>query len=317
MSIQHRHDLVILGGGPAGLSAAIYATRAGITPLVIERESFGGQIVSTDEVDNYPGLVSVSGSELGERLRSHAEHLGAQFVYDDVESIARAGDTGEFILRGSEEVHCSSLIYAAGAAPRRAGFAGEQEFLGRGVSYCATCDGMFYRGKQAYVIGGGNTACEEALYLSKLASRVVLLVRGDHLRAVRSLANAVEQEEKIKVRYLTRLVELSGDDSTGSTLPCTLKLSIGMDASAREEVVEAAPGSFGVFVAVGREPRTQLLKSLVHLDHTGYVLTDDSMATSTPGLFCAGDVRAKPLRQVVTAVSDGAIAAMSAASFLG
>ena len=317
MSLLRTHELVVIGGGPAGLSAAIYATRAGLTPVVIESGSFGGQISTTDELDNYPGLDNVGGVELGERMRAHAERLGAEFSYDAIKSIELDAGTTTFRLQGEESYEASSVVYAAGASPRKAGFVGENAYLGRGVSYCATCDGMFYRGKQVFVVGGGNTACEEATYLARLAEKVTLLVRKDHLRAMSSLANSVLENPKIEVRYLTSIVELRGREGAVTSLPDTIVLSVGeAGVTPHIEELSFAPGSFGVFVAVGREPRSELVSDLVDLDADGYVLTNDSMETRTPGLFCAGDVRTKPLRQVVTAASDGAVAAASAATYL-
>lgn len=317
MSLLRTHELVVIGGGPAGLSAAIYATRAGLTPVVIESGSFGGQISTTEELDNYPGLDNVGGVELGERMRAHAERLGAEFSYDAIKSIELDAGTATFRLQGEESYEASAVVYAAGASPRKAGFVGENAYLGRGVSYCATCDGMFYRGKQVFVVGGGNTACEEATYLARLAEKVTLLVRKDHLRAMSSLANSVLENPKIEVRYLTSIVELRGHEGAVTSLPDTIVLSVGeAGATPHIEELSFAPGSLGVFVAVGREPRSELVSDLVDLDADGYVLTNDSMETRIPGLFCAGDVRTKPLRQVVTAASDGAVAAVSAATYL-
>ena len=227
MSLLRTHELVVIGGGPAGLSAAIYATRAGLTPVVIESGSFGGQISTTEELDNYPGLDNVGGVELGERMRAHAERLGAEFSYDAIKSIELDAGTATFRLQGEESYEASAVVYAAGASPRKAGFVGENAYLGRGVSYCATCDGMFYRGKQVFVVGGGNTACEEATYLARLAEKVTLLVRKDHLRAMSSLANSVLENPKIEVRYLTSIVELRGHEGAVTSLPDTIVLSVG------------------------------------------------------------------------------------------
>lgn len=303
------HDLTIIGGGPAGLTASIYATRAGLDALTIEQGSFGGQIAITDEVDNYPGIEGVNGAELGAKLQQHAEHLGAAFAYDSVTTAAH--DDEGFRLVGDEGTYTSrALIYAAGATPRPAGFVGEDTFRGRGVSYCATCDGMFYTNKRVFIIGGGNSACEEAVFLSRFASSVTMLVRKDHLRAVSSVVRQVEQNDKITVRYLTSLVRLEGEGFPS-------KVTLRDNATGAESVEELEPGSFGVFVSVGYVPQTALVKDLVDLAADGSIKTDESMATRTPGLFAAGDVRAKPLRQVITAASDGAVAATSAALFLG
>lgn len=302
------HDLVIVGAGPGGLSASLYATRYGLDAITLERSVFGGQITTTADVDNYPGLPGVGGSELGDLMRSHAESLGATFVQDEATSLSI--QDGRFVLSCYGSTYsCRSLIYAAGAEPRLAGFVGEDVFRGRGVSYCATCDGMFYRGKRVVVIGGGNTACAEALFLSKLASEVTMVVRKGHLRADDSLKNAVARNQKIKVRYLTKLSSVEGSQFIES-----VTFENAMTGEVEHEVVES--GSLGVFVAVGQQPSVALVESFVELAADGSIVTSDAMVTKTPGLFCAGDVRNKPLRQVVTAVSDGAVAAHSAAAFL-
>lgn len=307
-------DLAIIGSGPAGLSAAVYGTRAGLETLVVTDGSVGGQIATTDVVDNYPGIENVGGLELGQRMWDHAEHLGARFVFDRIGAISRDDFDGVFTLSGDDGAYeARTVIYAAGATPRRAGFAGEDEYRGRGVSYCATCDGMFYRGKDVYVIGGGNTACEEALYLSKLAASVTLIVRKDHLRAMKSLRDSVADSPNIIVRYLSRILSVSGDGLLSS-----LELeSVDDEGNPTLERIEKEPGSFGIFVSVGQEPQTELVQEFVDLDDHGYIQTDCSMATRTPGLYCAGDVRVTPLRQVITAAADGAVAATSAACFLG
>lgn len=311
MSEVISHDLIIVGGGPAGLTAAIYATRAGLDSLTIEQGAFGGQISTTDQIDNYPGIEGLSGAELGTKLQAHAEHLGAVFAYDAISAISRTAAKDGFVLIGSEgSYECRALIYAAGAAPRLAGFTGEDTFRGRGVSYCATCDAMFYTGKRVFVIGGGNSACEEAVFLARFASEVSMVVRKDHLRAMSNLARQVEENDKISVRYQTSITKLAGE-----TLPT--EITFRDNATGDEHVETYDPGSFGVFVAVGHEPQTALVKGLVTLAPDGSVITAENMATSTPGLFCAGDVRHTPLRQIITAASDGAIAATSAALYLG
>ena len=311
MSDVVSHDLVVLGGGPAGLTASIYATRAGVDALTIEQGSFGGQIAITDEVDNYPAVESVNGAELGMKMQAHAEHLGGRFAYDTITSVDHDGDGSAFTLTGDDGTYIAkALIYAGGAVPRQAGFEGEDKFRGRGVSYCATCDGMFYTGKRVFIVGGGNSACEEAVFLSRFASKVTMVVRKDHLRALNSIVRQVESNDKIEVRYLTSITKLEGD-----TLP--EKVTFRDNASGGESSETFEPGSFGVFVSVGYVPQVGLVSDLVDLADDGSVLTDERMATRTPGLYCAGDVRHKPLRQVITAAADGAIAATSAAMFLG
>ncbi len=302
------HELVIVGAGPAGLAASLYATRYGVDAITLERSAFGGQITTTADVDNYPGLPGVGGAELGELMRSHAESLGARFVQDEVTSLV--AKDGKFFLECYGAKYVSSvLIYAAGAVPRLAGFTNEEAFRGRGVSYCATCDGMFYRGKHVIVIGGGNTACEEALFLAKLAAQVTLVVRKNELRADDSLKQAVLSCDNITVRYLTKIVSIEG-----ARFIETIKFENTQTGEIETASFEA--GSIGVFVAVGQKPSFELVEPYVETSSDGSVLTDERMATKTPGLFCAGDVRNKPLRQVLTAASDGAVAAHSAAEFL-
>ena len=304
-------DLVIVGGGPAGLSAAIYARRSLLDAVTLEREALGGQAILTSEIDNYPGLPHTDGFTLSDAMRAQAEDLGAQIVMDPVSSIARNQETGRFdVVTSSVRYDAATVILAAGARPRHAGFDGEQRFAGHGVSYCATCDGMFYRGKHVFVIGGGNSAAEEALFLARLASKVTLIVRKDHLRAQAAVVRELEQNEKVELRLLTSIVALDGGD-----LPSSVTFRDNATGSTHVETYEE--GSFGVFVLVGRDPETELVRELADVDDAGYVVTDERMATRTPGLFVAGDARVKPLRQIVTAASDGAVAATSAAAYLG
>lgn len=304
-------DLVIVGGGPAGLSAAIYAQRSLLDAVTLEREALGGQTILTSEIDNYPGLPHTDGFTLSDAMRAQAEDLGAQIVMDPVSSIERDEATGRFVVEASSARYdAAAVILAAGARPRKAGFEGEDRFSGRGVSYCATCDGMFYRGKQVFVIGGGNSAAEEALFLARLASKVTLVVRKDHLRAQAAVVRELESNERVELRLLTSIVAIDGGE-----LPTSLTLRDNATGETRVETFDE--GSFGVFVLVGRDPETELVEGLCDLDGAGYALTDERMATRTPGLFVAGDARSKPLRQIVTAASDGAVAATSAAAYLG
>lgn len=306
-----KKDLVIIGGGPAGLSAAIYAQRSLLDAVTLEREALGGQVILTSEIDNYPGMPHTDGFSLTDAMHNQALDLGARIEMDVVESIERLDGSEGFIVRAMGSTYTSkTVILAAGAQPRKAGFEGEDRFSGRGVSYCATCDGMFYRGKQVFVIGGGNSAAEEALFLTRFASKVILIVRKDHLRAQAAIAEELERNEKVEIRYLTSVTAVDGEELLSSI---TLR-----NSETGELRTESYPeGSFGVFVFVGRNPETQLVQGLVETDENGYILTNDRMETSTPGLYVAGDARSKPLRQIITAASDGAIAATSAASYLG
>lgn len=306
-----RKDLVIVGGGPAGLTAAIYARRSLIDAVTLERESFGGQMILTSEVDNYPGVMHADAFSLADAMREQAEDLGAQVVMDRVTSLSRDPASGRFLVEADgARYDAAAVILAAGAQPRRAGFEGEEGFAGHGVSYCATCDGMFYRGKQVFVVGGGNSAAEEALFLARLASKVTVVVRKDHLRAQTAVVAELEANPKVEVRTLTSIVRLEGGQ-----LPS--RVTFRSNDTGREWAEAHDEGSFGVFVLVGRTPESDLVAGLADLDPQGYVVTDERLATRTPGLYVAGDVRAKPLRQIVTAAADGAIAATSVAAYLG
>lgn len=308
---EQTKDLVIIGGGPAGLSAAIYAQRSLLDAVTLEREALGGQVILTSEIDNYPGLPHTDGFTLSDAMRAQAEDLGAAILMEPVSELARDEATGRFLVTTSATRYdAASVIVAAGAQPRRAGFAGEERFAGHGVSYCATCDGMFYRGKQVFVIGGGNSAAEEALFLARLASKVTLVVRKDHLRAQTALVRELEANERVEIRLLTSIVSVDGGE-----LPSSIEFRD--NASGETHVETYDEGSFGIFVLAGRVPETGLLRGLAELDESGYAVTDERMATAVPGLFVAGDARRKPLRQIVTAAADGAVAATSAAAYLG
>lgn len=310
MSANPTKDLVIVGGGPAGLTAAIYAQRALLDAVTLEQEAFGGQTILTAEIDNYPGVPNTDGYSLAEAMKSQAESLGAQVKTSLVSSIEHDEKTGLFAVGTSDgQMVAKSVILAGGATPRKAGFEGEERFSGHGVSYCATCDGMFYRGKKVFVIGGGNSAAEEALFLTRFASHVTMIVRKDHMRAQASVARQIDENEKVSVRYLTSVVSIDGGE-----LPSSITFRNNQTGETSTETFEE--GSFGVFVFVGRVPATQLIRDLADLDASGYVITDERMATRTPGLFAAGDVRRKSLRQIITAAADGAVAATSAAEYL-
>lgn len=302
-------DLVIVGAGPAGLSAAIYAQRAMLNTIVLEQEAVGGQVILTSEVDNYPGVPHTDGYSLVDAMKRQAEDLGATIAMENVERIER-DDEGIFHVTVPGKVYdTKTVILAGGATPRHGGFAGEEEFGGHGVSYCATCDGMFYRGKRVFVIGGGNSAAEEALFLTRFASQVTMVVRKDHLRAQASVGKQVEDNPKVDVRFLTSITKVDGD---GLITSVTFR-----NNETGEETTETFEDNVGVFVFVGRVPASALVGDLVDLDEVGYVIADEELATRTPGLYVAGDVRQKSLRQIVTAASDGAIAATSVSAYLG
>lgn len=311
MSQQRQHDLIIIGAGPAGLSAAIYAQRSLLDTVVLEQGSVGGQVILTSEIDNYPGVPHADGFSLTDTMRTQAEDLGATITVDRVTNVSYDEQAKLFTVVADDDTYVSkSVILAGGATPRNAGFEGEGQFSGHGVSYCATCDGMFYRNKQVFVIGGGNSAAEEALFLTRFASKVTMVVRKDHLRAQAAVVQELESNPKISIRYLTSVVKVEGTNLLKS-------ITFRNNATGEQDTATFDEGSFGVFVFVGRVPATSLVQGLVQLDDNGYVVTNDRMETQTPGLFVAGDLREKPLRQIITAAADGAIAATSAASFLG
>ncbi len=304
------YDVIIVGAGPAGLASAIYARRNLSSTVVLERETHGGQMMLTNQVDNYPGAYEVAGYELADNIRSQAEDLGATIISADVRRISKTSQGYfELVSSGDEMFLSKSLIYAAGASPKVAGFVGEKEFLGKGVSYCATCDGMFYKNKQVFVIGGGNSAAEEALYLSKIVQQVFLVVRKPQLKAAKSLVEALESKPNIEILRRHVLKSVTGTDFIDTVELVNLE-------NGHNVQFKTADGNFGVFVSVGRTPNVSLVDGLVELDSQDYAITDEELRTKTPGLFVAGDCRQKSLRQIVTAVSDGAIAATSANKYL-
>lgn len=309
MSNTFSYDVAILGGGPAGYAAALYAARASLKPVVIEQGMPGGQIATSDEIDNYPGIPAISGAEIGTKMQEHAENAGAETLYAMATECART-ENGTFkIATGQDEIEVPAVIAALGATPRPGGFVGEETFRGRGVSYCATCDGMFYRNKHVFVIGGGNTACEEAIYLARIADKVTMVVRRDEFRAPRGMVQRVLAQDNIDIRYLTSIVELAGE-----AMPTEITFKNNETGELSTE--SFAAGSFGIFVAVGYNPNTELISEFVDVAADGGVVTDELMATKTPGLYAAGDIRHTVLRQVITAAADGAIAATSAYHYL-
>lgn len=304
------HDLVVIGSGPAGDTAALYAQRAGIQTLVLEKAAFGGQVSLTSKIDNYPGAISIDGYSLMESMRSQAQEFGATYENCEVLEVCQSENRKLFrMTTTTEDVASRAVIACLGSKYALAGFKGEKEFTGRGVSYCATCDGMFYRNKQVFVCGGGNSAAQEALHLSHIASRVVVLVRKNQMRADRFLVHQLEQTENIEIRYNVSLVEVSGNELV-SSLIIRDNVKGTLTKTAFDE------GSVGVFVFVGNIPQTKPMKSILDLNESGYINTDQEMRTSVKGLFAAGDCRAKTLRQIITAASDGAIAAHAAAQYL-
>ncbi|GAV26079.1 thioredoxin-disulfide reductase [Carboxydothermus islandicus] len=297
-------ELVIIGGGPAGLAAAIYGARAALNPLILERGVPGGQAATTEWIENYPGFEDgIGGFELMVHMHRQAEKFGAEFKNADVMGIKK--ENGIFILNTSTgEIGAKTVIIATGAEPKELGVPGEREFRGRGVSYCATCDGNFFRGKTVAVVGGGDSALEEAIYLTKLVEKVYLIHRREGFRAAKVVQQRAKANPKIEFVLNTVVEEIAGERKVEKVVVKNVqtgeKSEIPVD---------------GVFIYVGLKPNTAFLEGFLELEN-GYIKTDENMATAIPGLFAAGDVRLKDLRQVVTAVADGAQAAVSAEKYL-
>ena len=300
--MEHLYDVVVIGGGPAGLTAALYLARARYRVVVVEQERFGGQIAITSEVVNYPGVERTSGAELTETMRRQAEGFGAEFLLAEVTGLELESDV-KTVRTSRGALSCFGVLLATGAHPRMVGFRGEEQFRGRGVAYCATCDGEFFTGKDVFVVGGGFAAAEESVFLTKYARHVTILIRGDDFTCAQATADATRNHEKITILTNTVVEEVSGDTALRSIRMRNTK-------TGEETEHQAADGeTFGVFVFAGYEPATELVRGLAELDGQGYILTDRSQKTTADGLYAAGDVCVKPLRQVVTAVGDGALAA--------
>lgn len=299
------HDMIIVGGGPAGYTAALYAARAGLDALLLEQLAAGGQMALTERIDNYPGFADgIDGFALGEAMRKGAERFGAETRLASALSLALSGpvkrvETGEGALRAR------TVVLATGAVPRELGLPGERELLGRGVHYCAACDGMFYRGRTAVVVGGGNSAAEDALLLSRVCERVFLVHRRDALRAEQVYRAPLLRAENVEFCWNSVVEELLHDGAMR-----------GVRLRDVQTGAERTVDCDGVFVSIGRKPASQLLRGQAALDPAGYVVADESTRTDVPGLFAAGDVRTKALRQVATAVADGAAAVHSAQEYL-
>lgn len=299
------YDVVIIGSGPAGLSAAIYGARARLDTLVLEAVPMsGGQILNTYEVDNYPGIPGVSGFELGQKLREHADKLGIQFKTSGVLSVEDCGNF-KLVKTKKEEIETRTVILATGAKHRKLQVPGEDQFTGAGVSYCATCDGAFFRNKTVAVVGGGDVALEDAIFLARGCAKVYLIHRRDSFRGAKVLQEQALASEKIIPIYDSEVKEITGNDMVEKVLVYNNK-------NKTEEELEVN----GVFIAVGIQPENQLAASLTALDEQGYIVAGEDCVTSVPGIFAAGDIRTKKLRQVITAAADGANAITSVEDYL-
>ena len=300
------YDVIIIGGGPAGLAAGSYAGRSRMSTLIIEKEKIGGQIVITADIENYPGGVEGdSGPSLIDRMSAQAERFGAEKIYDTIVDMQLEGDVKK-LIGNKGEYQAKSVILATGAFPRPIGCPGEKELVGKGVSYCATCDAAFFEDMVVYVVGGGDAAVEEAMYLTKFARQVTVIHRRDELRAAKSIQEKAFANPKLDFMWDSVVTELKGDGIVESLIVKNVKTGEEREIFAPEE-----DGTFGVFVFIGFVPNSTLFEGKIDMEN-GYVLTDDDMKTNIPGVFAAGDVRKKSLRQVVTAAADGAIAATQA-----
>lgn len=301
------YDVIIIGSGPAGLAAAIYAQRAKLTSLVLEKEYMsGGQVLNTYEVDNYPGLPGIGGFELGMKFREHAEKLGAQFLNTEVRNIGLE-DEGKVkvVFTDNEEFRARTVVLAMGARHRQLGAAGEQELTGMGISYCATCDGAFFKGRDVAVVGGGDVAVEDALFLARACRKVYLIHRREELRAAAVLQEALKKCENVEFIWNSEVKEIAGEDH----VDC---LKVYNNKEEKETVLHVD----GVFIAVGTIPNTGIVTKLLQLDKNNYIIASEDGKTEIPGIFAAGDIRTKQLRQIVTAVSDGANVITSVQEYL-
>ncbi len=304
------YDLIIIGGGPAGLSAGLYAGRAKLRTLIIEKEQVGGQISTTAEVVNYPAIVKTSGAEMTAQMRIQAENFGVKFKTADVNDVDFNGEV-KTIKTNVGDIQGRSVIIATGASPRKLGFPGEIEYGGRGVAYCSTCDGEFFKGLEVLVIGAGFAAAEEAIYLTRFAKKVIIIAREPDFTCAKSIGDKVKANKNIEIRFNTEVVEAVGDDVLRS-----VKLINNVTNETSEYYPPKEDGTFGIFVFVGYQPQTDVFKNKVDMDRWGYILTDENMKTNVDGVYAAGDLRPKMLRQVVTAVADGAIAATDAEKYV-
>ena len=299
------YDLLIIGSGPAGLAAAIYAQRARLSTLVLEKEYIsGGQVVNTYEVDNYPGLPGINGFELGVKFREHADRLGAKFLTAEVKDII-IEETVKKVATSEGTFQARALILAMGAVHRELGVPGEKELAGMGVSYCATCDGAFFKERTVAVVGGGDVAVEDAIFLARGCKKVYLIHRRDELRAAKSLQERLFSCENVEILWNTVVQEINGEDHVES-------IKVKNVTTGEQNCMDMD----GIFVAVGILPNSEIVRGLVDMDEGGYILAGDDGATNRKGVFAAGDIRKKSLRQIVTAVSDGANAVTSVQEYL-
>ena len=309
--MENVYDVVIIGAGPGGLSAGLYAARARLKTLIVEKAKVGGQIVITHEVANYPGSVpNATGPSLIARMLEQVESFGAEFTKDNIVDINLTDKIK--VIKGEQGIyHAKTIIIATGAVPKLIGCPGEVELIGKGVSYCATCDADFFTDMEVFVVGGGDSAVEEALYLTKFARKVTIVHRRDALRAAKSIQEKAFANPKIELLWNTVVEEIRGDGMVESVV-----FKNTQTGETSEHFADEEDGTFGIFVFVGFDPKGDLFKGKVTMDDAGYIITNDDMKTNLPGIFAAGDIRVKSLRQVVTAAGDGAIAAIQAEKYI-
>ncbi|MBU5675431.1 thioredoxin-disulfide reductase [Alkaliphilus sp. MSJ-5] len=309
--MENIYDVIIIGGGPAGLSAGLYAARGKMSTLILEKEKAGGQIVSTEEVANYPGsMQNATGPILIDRMVEQCNEFGAKFEKDTIKDI-KVDESIKVLVGEKATYKAKSIIIASGANPRPIGAPGERELTGKGVSYCATCDADFFTDLEVFVIGGGDSAVEEAIFLTKFARKVTIVHRRDELRAAKSIQDKAFNNAKIDFIWDSTVTEIKGDGIVESVVFKNLKTGETTEYTANED-----DGTFGIFVFVGYIPATEIFKGIINMDEVGYIITDDNMKTNVPGVFAAGDCRVKSLRQVITAAADGAIAAIQAEKYI-
>lgn len=303
--MKHIYDVIIIGGGPGGYSAALYCARAGFDTVLFEKLSAGGQMALTSHIDNYPGFdQGIDGFTLSVNMQNGAERFGATTILAEVLSLELSGET-KTIETSEGTFYSHTVILAMGASPRELNLPEEKELIGRGVSYCATCDGMFYKNKTVVVVGGGNTAVADALFLSRICEKVIVIHRRDTLRATKIYQEPLKNAKNIEFRWNSTVTELLHEERlTG--------VKIQDITTQEEDIIDCQ----GIFIAIGRTPATELVKEQLELDSSGYIKADESTQTSIPGVFAVGDVRTKSLRQIVTAVADGAIASHSIEEYL-
>lgn len=304
------YDLLIIGGGPAGLSAGVYAGRAKLKTIILEKGTGGGQAATTSEIANYPGIRNISGPKLVEEMKLQNEDFGVEFAKVDVTGVDFSGEV-KVVKTLSGDYHARAVIIATGATPRKLGFPGEEEFTGRGVAYCSTCDGEFFEGLEVFVIGAGYAAAEEAIFLTRFATKVTIIARESAFSCAPSIVDKVMANEKIEVKFNTEILGAYGDGMIQRARFINNVTKEEWEYEAKEE-----DSTFGIFVFIGYQPQTAIFQGHIEMDRAGYILTDDDMNTNIKGVYAAGDLRPKSLRQIITAVSDGAIAATDAGKYV-